>query len=156
MLPSVQDGCFILPWSRCLWLVLWSWGVQPPLFTSLTYFWAVISKGLSCVPTLPSGPITACLINQACLSPLVSRSCHTLPGLPAPPGVPPACEAERGPQASSGPGQELLAPQSSCPECPGSQEASPKVSKDFSSGHPPSRLLEGGQACCSLQGTDSG
>lgn len=60
MLPSVQDGCLVLPWSRCLRLVLGSWGVHPPLFTSLTYLWALISKGLSCVPTLPSGPITAC------------------------------------------------------------------------------------------------
>lgn len=54
-------------------------GVRPLLFTLLTYFWALISKGLSCVPTLPNGPITACLINQACLSPTPPISGHILP-----------------------------------------------------------------------------
>lgn len=59
-LPSVQDGCLVLLWSRCLRLVLGVGVSTPLLFTSLTYLWALISKGLSCVPTLPSGPITAC------------------------------------------------------------------------------------------------
>lgn len=35
------------------------------VFTSLTYLWPLIFEGLSCVPTLPSGPITICIVNQA-------------------------------------------------------------------------------------------
>lgn len=62
------NGCSVLPRSRHLWLVRGNRGAPPLRFTSFTYFWALIYKGLSCRPTLPSGPISACLVNQACLS----------------------------------------------------------------------------------------
>lgn len=51
-LPCVS-GWYGEPDARCL------------VFTSLTYLWPLIFEGLSCVPTLPSGPITICIVNQA-------------------------------------------------------------------------------------------
>lgn len=117
ILPSIQDGCLHLPQPPCLRLVRRSWGTCPPLFTSLTYFWALISKGLSCVPTLPSGPIAAFLINQACLSPTPPCSCHTLPCCLPHPESYPVGEAGRG-RGRGGELRgypELLALESRCP-----------------------------------------
>ena len=104
MPPSIQ-GDLDLPQSPCLRLVQGSWGALTPLSTLLTYFWALISKGLSCMPTSPSGPIAACLINQACFSPTPPCSCHTLPCCLPYPESHPAGEAEEGPEVSLGPAQ---------------------------------------------------
>lgn len=53
--------------ALCLRLVR-GWGggadVRCLVFTSLTYLWPLIFEGLSCVPTLPSGAIIACIVNQ--------------------------------------------------------------------------------------------
>lgn len=104
MPPFIQD-VLDLPQSQCLRLVRGSRGARNPLSTLLTYFWALISEGLSCMPTSPSGPIAACLINQACFSLTPPCPCHTLPCCLPCPESHPAGEAEEGPEVSLGPAQ---------------------------------------------------
>lgn len=53
-------------------------GVRCLVFTSLTYLWPLIFEGLSCVPTLPSGPIMTCVVNQ---TPLPDTSLLVHPSL---------------------------------------------------------------------------
>lgn len=126
-----------------------SWGVCPLLFTLLTYFWPLISKGLSCVPTLPSGPITACLINQACLSPTPPISSHVLPLLLAPP---PSRGGRGGPRGEPRAYPELPALQD---RCPGDLvlRKQPRSSPKTAPGYPAfPGSWRGGQAYSSLQG----
>lgn len=82
-------------------------GVHPLLFTSLTYFWALYLQGpVVGVPTLPSGPITACLISQGPASPQHLPSLAVSSPCCSPhPESHPAGEAEGGPEVSLGPGR---------------------------------------------------